>query len=149
MKKILLILLITCIGIGLQAQTVPEKLDAYFTAAHEADRFNGSVLIMQNGQPLLNKGYGYKDFDSKQPDDSNTIYQIGSVTKQFTSSIILKLAEQHKLSLGNTISKYFPSFPNGNKITIEHLLTHTSGIWNYTRDEKFMSTGVEKPHSEE
>ena len=149
MKKLLLILLVTCIGTGLLAQAVPEKLDAYFTAAQQADRFNGSVLIMQNGQPLLNKGYGYKDFLSKQPDDINTIYQIGSVTKQFTSTIILKLAEQHKLSLSNKISKYFPSFPNGDKITIEQLLTHTSGIWNYTRDEKLMSTGVDKPHSEE
>lgn len=149
MKKLGFLLLLSAWAFTSPAQTVAEKLDTYFTASLKADVFNGSVLIMQNGQPLLSKGYGVKNFDTKMPADANTIYQIGSVTKQFTSTIILKLAEQKKLALTDKLSKYFPSFANGDKITIEHLLTHTSGIWNYTRDEKFMSTGVETPHSEE
>ena len=149
MKQLLLLLLVSVFTVAAQAQTLADKLDSYFTAAQQADKFNGSVLIMQNGQPLLNKGVGFNNFESKKPDDANTIYQIGSVTKQFTSTIILKLAEQNKLALSDKLSKYFPSFPNGNKITVEHLLTHTSGIWNYTRDQKLMSTDVDRPHSPE
>lgn len=147
MKKLLILLLISARAFTSPAQTVNEKLDAYFTAALKADIFNGSVLIMQNGQPLLSKGYGVKNFDGKMPADANTIYQIGSVTKQFTSTIILKLAEQKKLALTDKLSKYFPSFANGDKITVEHLLTHTSGIWNYTRDQQLMSSDADKPHS--
>lgn len=149
MKQLLLLLLVSVFTVAAQAQTLADKLDSYFTAAQQADKFNGSVLIMQNGQPLLNKGVGFNNFESKKPDDANTIYQIGSVTKQFTSTIILKLAEQNKLALNDKLSKYFPSFPNGNKITVEHLLTHTSGIWNYTRDQKLMSTDVDRPHTSE
>ncbi len=149
MKKLLILSLIFGSVCSLSAQSVTEKLDAYFMAAQKTDKFNGSVLIMQNGQQLLDKGYGVKNFDNKMPADANTVYQIGSVTKQFTSTIILKLAEQNKLALNDKLSKYFPLFPNGNKITIEHLLTHTSGIWNYTRDQKLMSTDVDRPHTPE
>ncbi|HEX8277943.1 MAG TPA: serine hydrolase, partial [Segetibacter sp.] len=106
--------------------------------------FNGSVLITKGGDILINKGYGFKNFETKTTNDPNTIFQIGSVTKQFTSTIILSLAEQGKLSLSDKLNKYFPDFPNADKVTIENLLSHTSGIYNYTNDTSFMAHDVEK-----
>lgn len=97
----------------------------------------------------MNKGYGFKNVEAKTLNDVNTIYQIGSVTKQFTSTIILKLVEQGKLSLTDKLDKYIPDFPNANKITIENLLSHTSGIYNYTKDTSFMRHEVEKAFNQQ
>ena len=93
------------------------------------------MLVAQKGKILLEKGYGYKNAAAKTLNDSNTVFQIGSITKQFTSAIILQLQEQHKLSLQDKLSKYIPDYPKGDSITIENLLTHTSGIYNYTNGE--------------
>ena len=136
MKKLLLIFLVI-ISAPAFTQTTAEKLDQYFTAAQKAEDFSGSVLIIQKGNTLLDKAYGFKDADAKSLNDRNTIYQIGSLTKQFTAIVILKLAEQNKLALTDKLSKYFPGYTNGDKITLEHLLTHTSGIYNYTDDTAF------------
>jgi CubicO group peptidase (beta-lactamase class C family) len=147
MKQFIGLFLLLSVG-TLFGQSVQQKLDEYLTAAQNADMFNGSVLIAQKGKVLLNKGYGLQNLEQKKPVDANTIYQIGSVTKQFTSTIILRLTEQGKLQLSDKIGKYFPSYTIGKDITIEQLLHHTSGIWNYTNDAAFMQTEVEKPMNE-
>ncbi len=95
----------------------------------------------------MDKGFGFKNAVLNTRDDTNTQYQVGSVTKQFTSTIILKLAEQGRLSLNDKLSKYFPAYQYATKITIENLLSHTAGIWNYTNDGDFMKTRVERPLS--
>ena len=123
------------------AQTVSDKLHQYFEAAQKAGTFNGSVLVAQKENILINKGYGHKEIETKKLNDSNTVYQIGSITKQFTSTVILKLAEQGKLALSDKLSKYFPDFSYSSKITLEQLLTHTSGIFNFTNDTAFMANG--------
>lgn len=143
-KLICFLLLFSCRQTGF-SQTVSGKLDRYLEAAEKAGIFNGSVMIAKGGNVLIDKGYGYKNFQAKTSNDANTIFQIGSITKQFTSTIILKLAEQGKLSLTDKLSKYFPDFPNADKVTIENLLSHTSGIYNYTNDTSFMMHEVEKP----
>jgi CubicO group peptidase (beta-lactamase class C family) len=117
-----------------QADSIPQKLDEYLVSAHKFYKFNGSVLIAEKGKILLQKSYGYNNFATKSPNDSNSIFQIGSVTKQFTSTVILKLQEEGKLSIQDKLSKYFPEFKYSNTITLENLLTHTSGIYNYTND---------------
>ncbi|WP_207493889.1 serine hydrolase [Aridibaculum aurantiacum] len=127
------------------SQSTAEKLDAYLKAAERAGIFNGSVLVSDKGQVILSNGYGLKDADAKVMNDANSIFQIGSVTKQFTATIILRLAEQGKLSLNDKVSKYLPEFPNADKFTIEHLLSHTAGIYNYTNNSEFMKNEVEKP----
>jgi CubicO group peptidase (beta-lactamase class C family) len=109
-----------------------EKIDQYLDSASKQFLFNGVALITEKGKIILNKGYGWKDVKSKMPHDSTSIFQIGSVTKQFTAAVILKLQEQGKLSVNDPIIKYFPNYPNGDKITLYHLLTNTSGIENYT-----------------
>lgn len=144
MKQLTLVILFVTVQFVSYSQTISYKLNEYFIAAQKADIFNGSVLIMEKGKVLLNKGYGFKNFEAKSLNDEQTIFQIGSITKQFTATLILKLAEQNKLSLSDKLVKYYPNFPNADKITIENLLTHTSGIWNYTNDKKFMETWVEK-----
>jgi CubicO group peptidase (beta-lactamase class C family) len=120
------------------AQSVPEKIDTLLTAFEKQDAFSGSVLVARRGTVIFEKGYGYKNKKENALNDSNTIFQIGSITKQFTSAIILKLEEKNQLSLRDKLSKYIPDYPNGDQITIEHLLTHTSGVYNYTNDTAFM-----------
>jgi CubicO group peptidase (beta-lactamase class C family) len=114
--------------------SITQKLNEYLIAANKVNRFNGSALIAQNGKIILQKSYGYKNFSAHVLNDSNTIFQIGSITKQFTSAVILKLQEEGSLSVNDKLDKYFPQFKYANQITIEHLLTHTSGIYNYTSD---------------
>ena len=112
--------------------TISKKLDALMNAYCKINKFNGSVLVSQKDKVLLEKGYGIKNAQNKTMNDVNSIFQIYSVTKTFTSTVILKLAELNKLSLSDKLSKFYPEFPQGDSITIEHLLTHTSGIYDYT-----------------
>jgi CubicO group peptidase (beta-lactamase class C family) len=116
-----------------QNQTVL-KLDEYLKSANNAYRFNGVALVFHNGAVVLNKGYGFSDLNSKTLNNPDTRFPILSITKSFTSTIILKLQDDNKLSINDKLSKYFPDYPNGSKITIHHLLTHSSGIHNYTDD---------------
>jgi len=126
-----------------------DKLDALIDAYAKLYKFNGSALVAKNGVILLNKGYGYRNATDKVANNEQTIFQLGSVTKQFTSAVILKLQEEKKLSVSDKLSKYFPGYPKGDSITIEQLLTHTSGIYNYTNDGKFMANEVTKSANRE
>lgn len=135
MKRISLFLLTWALIASAAAQTA---LDTIMNAY----KFQGSVLVARKGEVLLKKGYGSHN-------DENTIYQIASVTKTFTATLILKLADQHKLSLQDKLSKYYPDYPHGDSITIENLLTHTAGIYNYTENGDYMSSSADKPITEE
>ena len=134
MKHILILLLLACTSAT--AQYIPAELDTLMTAYKD---FRGTVLVARGGTVLLKKGYGNQE---------NTIYQIASVTKTFTATAILKLAECGRLSLEDKLSKYYPDYPKGDSITIRHLLTHTSGIYNYTMNSEFMETAAGKPATE-
>lgn len=143
-KTICICFLLLALAVQLQAQTIQEKLEALLTARADEGKFNGSILVAQKGIILLEKGYGKKDVAAGTFDDANTIYQVGSVTKQFTAAVVLYLQEHKKLSVADKLSKYFPDFPQGDKITIENLLTHTSGIFNYT-DSALLMKESSKP----
>jgi CubicO group peptidase (beta-lactamase class C family) len=129
------------------AQTIPAKLDSLLDAYVKVWDYTGSVLVATKSGVLFEKGYGYKNKETRSLNDTNTIFQIGSITKQFTSAIILQLEEQKKLSLQDSVTKYIPDYPNGNKITIEELLTHTAGVYNYTNDAAFMKNESMHPIS--
>lgn len=131
------------------AQELTPKLDELVTAYAQQHKFNGSVLVAQNGAILLDKGYGFRNAADKIPNDPTSIFQLGSITKQFTATIILKLQEEKKLNVKDKLSKYFPKYPKGDSITIEQLLSHTSGIYNYTNDNDFMTNEIAKPASRE
>ncbi|RZK26147.1 MAG: class A beta-lactamase-related serine hydrolase [Flavobacterium sp.] len=110
------------------------KVNAYLETEAKQFRFNGVVLISKGGKIVLHKGYGWKDHKSNKLNDTSSIFQIGSLTKQFTSAIIFKLQEERKLSISDALTKFLPGFPNGDKITLHQLLTHTSGLYDYTNE---------------
>lgn len=129
------------------AQDNVHNIDSLLTALNREDEFTGSVLAAKNGSVVFEKGYGYKNTAKKLKNDANTVYQLGSVTKTFTSTMILMLQEQGKLNVKDKLEKYLPTYPDADKITIENLLTHTSGIFNYTDDSLFAATGMFRHHS--
>jgi len=150
MKNRYFIILVCCYCVAalpVVAQTIPAKLDSLLDAYAKVWDYSGSVLVATKSGVLLEKGYGYKNKGTRSLNDTNTIFQIGSITKQFTSAIILQLEEQKKLSLQDSLTKYIPDYPNGNKITIDELLTHTAGVYNYTNDAAFMKSESTHPIS--
>jgi CubicO group peptidase (beta-lactamase class C family) len=148
MKKLITVAAVLFIINAVFAQS-EQKLDTLLSSYAKLHRFNGAVLVAKNGTVLLNKGYGYRNVADKIPNTEQSIFQLGSITKQFTAAVILKLQEEKKLDVSDKISKYFPGFPKGDSITIEQLLTHTSGIFNYTNDENFMKNEVTNPTNRE
>jgi CubicO group peptidase (beta-lactamase class C family) len=113
------------------AKTIAEKVDEYLTVSANLHRFNGTVLVGQKGKILLQKGYGWRNESAKIPNDTSSIYQLGSITKTFVGATILQLQEEGKLSVKDKLSKYLPDYPNGDQITLDDLFAHTSGIYDY------------------
>ena len=152
MKK--LIILFSAIVLSkptLNAQTdlaKAQKVDSIFTAFENKKLFCGSVLIVKKGTILLSKGYGKANYSYDIPNTPETKFKLASVSKQFTATAIMILAEQGKLSTDDKLSKYINDYPNGDRITIHHLLTHTSGIVNFTSLPVYDSI-MTKPHTVE
>lgn len=115
-------------------QTKIDKLDKLISAYTEYGKFNGSVLVAEKGNVIYKKGFGFADMEWNIPNQPDTKHRLGSITKQFTSMLIMQLVEQGKLKLDVPISTYLPDYPkkNGDVITIHHLLTHSSGTPNMT-----------------
>ncbi|HEY0922312.1 serine hydrolase [Rheinheimera pacifica] len=110
--------------------TVPAGLQRWHQQA-VTDGFDGQVLVMQAGKPLLLQAYGIADYEANNAFTIETVFDIGSLTKQFTAAAILKLQEQGKLQLDDTLGRFFPEAGDDKKtITLHQLLTHTSGIVN-------------------
>lgn len=108
------------------------ELESYLSGQFNTNQPGCAVLVAKKGEVLYKKGFGLANMEWNTPIGTNTVFQIGSVTKLFTALGILQLAEKQKLSLKDSIQKYIPTFPTkGHTITIEHLLTHTSGIKDY------------------
>lgn len=147
MKKLFFFGVLLSLLFTAAAQDHTADIDSMMSVYSRLYKFNGSVLVAKQGKIILNKGYGYRNKDSQTLNDANSIYQLGSITKQFTAAVILRLEEEKKLSVNDRISKFFPSFPKGDSITIAQLLTHTSGIYNYTDDRNFMENEVTKSKS--
>ncbi len=124
-------------------QQITSKADEYMSAAVAVDGFSGSVLVARNGQPVFSKGYGMANVELGVPNTPQTVYRLGSVTKQFTGMAITMLQERSKLSVNDPACKYLTDCPPAwQAITIKHLLTHTSGIPNYTSFPDFAKTAV-------
>ena len=103
-----------------------------------------SIAVARGDHVIVDRGYGMADLEWRQPATAATPFRIGSLTKQFTAAAILKLQEQRKLRTSDHVSKFLPDYPNGARITIAQLLTHTSGIPNYTETPGFLDT-VNRP----
>ncbi len=102
------------------------------------DAPGAAVILVKNGTVVFRKAYGLANLETGTAMRPEMVFEIGSVTKQFTATAILMLAERGKLSLDDDLRKYFPDYPDkAARITVEHLLTHTSGIKSYTEDPKW------------
>lgn len=149
LTRSLFTIIVAAVGLNAKAQTAPQLLDSMMRqyAAHK--NFSGSVLVAHKGTVLLEQGYGYQDFDKKRPAAARGLYQYGSITKQFTAALILKLQEEGKLNLDDKLTKYYPQFRFADSVNLRQLLNHTSGIYNYTNDGGFMSREAVKPTTQQ
>lgn len=120
---------------------VDSLVHAYMAESHAP---GVSVAVIRGRDTLLMAGFGLADIAAHRPATPAMIYEIGSNTKQFTSAAIMRLAEEHKLSIDDDLSKYLPQIPlHGNRVTIRQLLTHTSGIRSYTEVEAWRAHWAE------
>lgn len=135
----LLFVLLTCTTRPLAQNNATQQLEALLQSYASAGRFSGSVLVAKNDTVLLQKGYGYQRLTDSSLNKEQTAFQIASVTKTFTATLLLQLVKQQKIALNDKLSSYYKGFSNGNSITIEHLLTHTSGLHNFTESDTIIS----------
>ena len=122
---------------------IADELDAYMKALEKHQNFHGSVLVAKEGKVLLNQGYGFADLKENTQNKPQTRFAIGSMTKQFTAMAIMQLNEKDLLNVEDKVSKYLPDLPNGDLITIHNLLTHTSGLVNYTNLNEFLGLDLD------
>jgi CubicO group peptidase (beta-lactamase class C family) len=140
-KKSIFLLILTFLFLQTTSsfsQDYKTKLENYLQQRYERGEFMGTVLVAKNGIPVFKKSYGFANIEKHSHNNPNLKYLIGSMTKQFTAALILKLEEMNLLSINDKLSKYYPSYKNGDKITVRNLLNHTSGIPNYTSDDSVM-----------
>ncbi|HAX72574.1 MAG TPA: serine hydrolase [Firmicutes bacterium] len=107
-------------------EALAESIDYYLTDQN----FNGAALVSTGDKIIFTKGYGLANLEQEIPVETNTKFQIASVSKSFVAVSVLQLMEDGLIELDQTIDKYFPTMPNANRITIHHLLTHTSGLYS-------------------
>lgn len=105
----------------------------------ESQNFSGAVLIVYQGNIVLSKGFGLVERNGTETINAGTVFRLGSMSKQFTATAIMLLQQKGLLNIDDTVSTFLADFPNGDAITIKHLLQHTSGIPNYTTLKKFGS----------
>lgn len=108
-------------------------METLLSSAFPPDGPGAAVLVMKDGKPLLRKGYGLADLELGVPVRPDMVFRLGSITKQFTAVGILMLVAEGKVGLDDEITRFLPDFPtHDQKITVENLLTHTSGVKSYT-----------------
>ena len=113
---------------------IVRELEAYLNKLANADTFSGAVLLAKNGKPLFARAYGIANKKLNAANQIDTLFNIGSMNKMFTAVAIAQLAERGKLSFDDSIKKHIPEYPNqavAEKVTIRHLLTHTSGMGDF------------------
>ncbi|HSP12735.1 MAG TPA: serine hydrolase [Salegentibacter sp.] len=140
-----LLFLFTLISVGQSKAELIEELMEKFS---EYEQFNGSVLVAENGKVIFKEGYGMANMEFDIPNEPHTKHRLGSITKQFTAMVILQLVEDGKLELDKPISNYLPDYsgPAADKVTIHHLLNHSSGIPSYTSFPGFFENQSRDPY---
>ena len=141
-------------SVRVQAAAVPDgaiaKIDAIVQKGLDEKVASYAVGVMKDGRLVLARGYGLADVENNVPATAETVYRLGSITKQFTSMAIMQLAEAGKLSIDDELTKFLPDYPTqDHKVTIHHLLNHTSGIKSYTSLPTFFITSrQDRSHAE-
>lgn len=122
------------------AQSVPtQRLDSLLTTLATHHKLMGSVTLSHAGQVVYRRGFGYQQLDPSVSATPATRYLVGSVTKMFTAVMVFQLLEEKKLTLATPLATFFPQLPNARQITIDHLLRHRSGLYNFTIDSAWVS----------
>ncbi len=130
-KYISIIIFLILLPFSLLAQeNFFSKIDSFMKAHSEINNFNGNVLIAGSGKIIYQNAFGYRNFYTKELLDNNSVFELASVSKQFTAMGILLLIEKGKLSLSDSLRKFFPELPY-HDVTIQNLLSHTSGLPDY------------------
>src|SRR6185369_7606641 len=123
------------------AQGNVSRMEQVVQSYVDSKQFMGSVLVAQDGKVVLNKGYGFANLEWDVPNTPTSKYRLGSLTKQFTAACILLLEERGKLKIDDPVKKYMLDAPAAwDKVTLFHLLTHTSGIPSFTGFPDYAST---------
>ncbi|MFN4299804.1 MAG: serine hydrolase domain-containing protein [Thermaurantimonas sp.] len=115
----------------------------------EKELFNGSIAIVKEGKVIYSRNFGFSNPNQKIPLQKTSYFKIGSITKTYTATIILKLIERKKLSLNTTLDLFFPEVVNARRITIEMMLRHRSGIHSYTNEERYFQYFSKPTRTEE
>src|SRR6185503_9443899 len=125
------------------------KIDEVMTLANKYRLFNGSVLVAEHGKVIYKKGLGLANMEWDIPNSTETRFRLGSITKQFTATLILQLVAQGKIKLDGKLSDYLPNYRKdvGEKVTVHQLLNHTSGIPSYTGLPNFMNDVSRNPYT--
>ena len=149
LKKRMVTLFIVCISTMSYAQTKAEQIEKLINTYKEYGQFNGSALVSDQGKVMYKKGFGMANMEWDIPNTANTKHRLGSITKQFTAMLILQLVADGQIDLQKPITTYLTDYPkaSGDMITTHHLLTHTSGIPNYTSFPKFMEDESRTPYA--
>lgn len=116
------------------SQNKLQKIDSIMAELSREEGFAGNVLISDKGKIVYEKSFGYADIESKRPLTADTLFLIGSVAKTFTAVAVMKLRQEGKLRLDDSVKSFVPDFPYEN-VTLRHLLTHTSGLEEYQSEE--------------
>lgn len=137
------------IAFSLSAQDFDRaKMDSLFSAIEENQKGMGSIAISKEGEVIYQNSIGFSDLANKVRNTENTKFRIGSISKTFTAAIVMQLVEEGKLQMGTKLSEFFPDVPNASEITIEDLLRHQSGLFNFTNKEEYLEY-MEEPKTRE
>lgn len=138
LKKLFFLSAISVSGLAFSQNNVKEKLGNYFDSLFVHHKVMGSFAIAENDRPTFIKVVGFSDAAKQQKANVNTQYRVGSISKTFTAILIMKAVEDKKISLDRKLSDFYPEIPNADKITIENLLQHRSGVHNLTDEAEYM-----------
>lgn len=148
-KQFVLFVLMLMTATAAMAQDSAKKIEDLMKNYYDYGQFNGSILVAEKGKVIFAKGFGMADMEWEIPNQTDTKFRIGSVTKQFTAALIMQMVEEGKIKLDGKITDYLPDYrkDTGGKVTIHQLLNHTSGIPSYTGLPNFFSEISRNPYS--
>lgn len=147
-KALICTAIILLIQLTAAAQDHAARIQEVLSLAHKYRQFHGTALVAENGKVIYKGAFGMANMEWNIPNTPDTKFRLGSITKQFTAMLTLQLVEQGKIKLDGKVSDYLPEYRKdvGEKVTIHHLLTHTSGIPSYTSQSGFFENVSRNPY---
>ncbi len=149
-RRWLMLYLLSFLSLSAVGQTLEESIDQLIrTKITASDGPGGAFMVAKSGEPIYLKAFGMANLELGVPMKTGQVFQIGSMTKQFTAVGILLLEQEGKLNTQDPIGRYIPDYPNGDQITIHQLLTHTSGIKDFTKMKSLQQIANQEMSSRE